>query len=113
MKLHFSNTVINVKSSDWCCISDDYYLTDFVISKSKYYEKRGHKFSHISEMNITIITDPKYMTYEYYLTQPKSMLEWKLNAKLAKNPQLIEIFRNSSHLLVRIYQHINKDDGKN
>ena len=29
------------------------------------------------------------MTYEHYLQQPKSMLEWKLNALLAKNPELI------------------------
>ena len=28
------------------------------------------------------------MTYERYLNQPKSMLEWKLNAILAKNPEL-------------------------
>ena len=50
------------------------------------------------------------MTYEHYLNQPKFMLEWKLNAILAKNPKLIEKFPISSHPLIRKYQHINEDD---
>ena len=53
------------------------------------------------------------MTYEHYLNQPKSMLEWKLNAILAKNPELIKILANSSNTLIRKYQHINEDDGEN
>ena len=53
------------------------------------------------------------MTYEYYLTQPKPMLEWKLNAILAKNPELIKILGNSSHPLIRKYQYINEDDEEN
>ena len=64
-------------------------------------------------MNITFITDLWNMTYEHYLNQPKSMLEWKLNAILAKNPELIKILGNSSHPLIRKYQHINEDDGEN
>ena len=53
------------------------------------------------------------MTYEHYLNQPKSMLEGKLNAILAKNPELIKILGNSSHPLIRKYQHIKEDDGEN
>ena len=40
------------------------------------------------------------------------MLECKLNAILAKNPELI-ILGNSSHALIRNYQYINEDDGEN
>ena len=40
------------------------------------------------------------------------MLEWKLNAILAKNQKLIKILRNSSHPSIRKYQHINEGDGK-
>ena len=54
------------------------------------------------------------MTYEYYLTQPKSMLEWKLNAILAKNPKLVTIFDDSIHPLIRKYTRIYYDvDGEN
>ena len=81
-KLHFSDTIVNVKSTRLSWVGG-YYLREFVSSKIEYYEKRGHKLSHISEMNITFISDLRNMTYEHYLQQPKSMLEWKLNAILA------------------------------
>ena len=53
------------------------------------------------------------MTYEHYHNQPKCMFGWKLNAILAKNPEIIRIFGNSSPPLIRKYQHINEDDGEN
>ena len=47
------------------------------------------------------------MTCEHYLKQKTSMLEWKLNKKLAKNPELIRAFdRKISHPLIRKYSHI-------
>ena len=64
-------------------------------------------------MDISFIRDLKNMTFEHYLNQPKSMLEWKLNAKLAKNPELIKILDNTSQPLIRKYQHNNEDDGEN
>ena len=64
-------------------------------------------------MNLTFIAYPRNIRYENYLTQPKSMLEWKLNALLARNPKFVEIFGNSSHPLIRKNQHINEDDGEN
>ena len=60
-------------------------------------------------MNITFITDLRNMTYEHYLNQPKCLFEGKLNAILAKNPELIKIFENTSHPLIRKYHH---DDGE-
>ena len=50
------------------------------------------------------------MTYEHYLNQPKSMLEWKFNVILAKNPELIKILDNTSHSLFRKYQYIYEND---
>ena len=64
-------------------------------------------------MNITFISDLRNMTYEHYLNLPRSMLEWKLNAILAENPELIKILGNSSHPLIRKCQDINEDDGEN
>ena len=112
-KLHFSDNIVSVKSNKWCNISDSFFLRNFLLSKIKYFERYGHKFSHISEMNITFISDLRNMTYEHYLNQPKSMLEWKLNAILAKNPELRKMLGNSFHPLIRKYQHNNEDDGEN
>ena len=52
------------------------------------------------------------MTYECYLNQPKSMLEWKLIEKLDKNPKLIRVSNHqySSHPLLREYCHIDRDE---
>ena len=44
------------------------------------------------------------MTYKHYLDQPKSMVQWKLNEKLSRNPELIKTFRNESHPLIRKYK---------
>ena len=103
-KIHFSDTTVNVESNTWYCVSAGYYLRDFVLSKTKYFERQGHKFSHTSETNITFISDLRNMTYEHYLNQPKCMFEWKLNAILAKNPELINIFENSLNPLIRKYK---------
>ena len=109
-KLLFSDTIVNVESNTWYSVSPGHFLRDFVLSKIKLFERQGHKFSQISEMNITFITNLRNMTYEHYLNQPKCMFEWKLNAILAKNPELINIFGRISHSLIRKYHH---DDGEN
>ena len=112
-KLHFSDTIVNVTTTRFSWVGG-YFLREFVLSKIKYYERRGHKFSHISEMNITFISDLMDMTYKHYLQQPKSMLEWKLNIILARNPHLIKsLNRSHIHPSVRRYQHINEDVGQN
>ena len=59
-------------------------------------------------MTLTFITYLLNITYEYYLKQPKSMLEWRLIEKLAKNPKLIKAFdRVLSHPLIREYSHVD------
>ena len=68
----------------------------------------GNKLSHISEMNFTFITNLINIKYEYYLKQSKSMLEWRIIEKLARNPKLMKTFdRNISHPLMHIYSHID------
>ena len=49
---------------------------------------KEYTFSHIDEMNTLIVNDRMFMTYDFYLEQSKSMLEWRLNEKLARNPNL-------------------------
>ena len=88
-----------------------FYLREFLLSKIKNSERYGRKFSQTSEMNITfIISDLRNMTYENYAKRPKSMLEFRIDIILAKNPELIKVLGNSSHLLIRKYQFNNEDD---
>ena len=81
------------------------------MTKIEFYSRRGFKFSHISEMNITFMTHLRNMTYEHYLKQSKPMIEWVLNKNLARNPELIKTLRNTSHHLIRKYrQTIHSED---
>ena len=81
-----------------------YSLRPYLITKIDYFTRQGYKFSHISEMKITFITNFNNMTFKYYLTQPKSMLEWKLIEKLAKNPMLMsKVGRTFYHPLTYAY----------
>ena len=107
-KLHFSDTIINVKSNRLYNIHrPGWELRPYLISKIEYMENYGHKFSHISEMNIEFISSLRNMTYEHYIKIPKSMLEWTMIKKLATNLQLIKAFNiNSYHPLIRKYRHI-------
>ena len=107
-KLHFSDTIINIKSDRLYNIHPDgWNLRRPLISKIENLENDGHKFSHISEMNIVFISHQRNITYEYYLRIPKSMLEWTLIKKLASNPKLIKAFNiNTYHPLIQKYRHI-------
>ena len=106
-KIHFSDIIINIESNRLYNIHrPNWNLRSYLISKIEYLENKGHKFSHISEMNIVFISKLRNMTYQHYLQIPKSMLEWTMIKKLATNPQLIKAFNiNTYHPLIRNYRH--------
>ena len=90
-QLHFSDTIINIKSDRLYNIKRKYAswnLRRNLTSKFEYFESIGHKFSHISEMDIVFMTDLRNMTYEHYLKKPKPIIEWTIIKKLAKNRSL-------------------------
>ena len=107
-KLHFSDTINNVKSVRlYNIFRAGWNLRRNLMSKIEYLENDGHKFSHISEMNIVFLTDLRNMTYEHCLKIPKPMIEWTIIKKLANNPKLIKAFNiNTYHPLIRKYRHI-------
>ena len=113
-KLHFSDTIINIKSDRLYNIHPDGWNSKrTLISKIEYLENDGHKFSHISEMNIVFITELSNVTYEHYLKIPKPMIECTIIKKLANNPKLIKVFNiNTYHPLIQKYRHII-DNGEN
>ena len=86
------------------------------VQRSSYYKirlpntiffSRKQLYSQILESGITFASLSKNASFEYYLTQLKSMLDWKLIAKIDKDPKILTIidyrlFRYS-HPLIREY----------
>ena len=64
-------------------------------------------FSHIYEMRITFSSSIRdYITSDYYLKQPESLCEIRMNQILAKNPRLIKCLnKQSNRPLIRKYTH--------
>ena len=87
--LQVSDIIINVKSDRLFNILRGWNLRSFLLSKIKYFERYGHKFSHVSKVYITFITDLRNMTYEHSLNQSKPMVERRLNEKVSKNPEFV------------------------
>ena len=90
-----------------------HYNTDYIIIKSYliFYidscEINGYIFDNINHMIISTISCMCNMSYKYYINQPMSMLERRINMIISKNPQLINpLDRTKNHPLIRKYSHI-------
>ena len=51
-----------------------------------------YDFDHIAEMNIITLAHKREMTYDFYLKYIMSAFEWKLNAMINKDKNLINKF---------------------
>ena len=74
-------------------------MTDMIntttnISWSNYIKEtiEGCDFSHIAEMDIITLAHKRDMTYDFYMKHNKSAFEWKLNAMINKDKNLINKF---------------------
>ena len=87
-----------------------HHNTDYINIKSYlffYTESIGTKFSNINRMIINTISCLCNMNYDYYIKNPMSMLERRMNFINNKNPELINALnRNENHPLIRKYNHI-------
>ena len=109
-KLDFDNNIFCVNSykmHNLCSFRD---IRRFLLTKICKYESMRYKFIKISEMKISFVSCRINMTYEHYIEQPKSMLEWTIVKKLSENPSLIKIFKNTPHPLIRKYINMFPDD---
>ena len=72
---------------------------------SFFFSKKKQFYSQKLEIRITFASPSKNATLEYYLTQPKSVLEWKLIAKMDKDLKIVTLldYRRCcySHPLIR------------
>ena len=64
------------------CLTQAFFSSKTKIIKEQFYSQK-------IELRITFISLSKTLTFEYYLMQPKLMLEWKLLAMLDKNPEIV------------------------
>ena len=76
-----------------------YLMTDMLhnttnISYSNYIREaiEGCDFSHIAEMDIITLVHKRDMTYDFYIKHNMSAFEWKLNAMINKDKNLINKF---------------------
>ena len=90
---HLNTDYINIKS----------YLL-FYIDSCEYGK---FIFDNIFDMEINTIICRCNMTYKYYMNNPMSMLERRINYIISRNPKSINCLnRNKNHLLIRNYSHI-------
>ena len=95
-----------------------YLMTDMLhntinISYSNYMREtiEGCDFSHIAEMDIITLAHKRDMTYDHYLKHNMPAFEWKLNAMINKDKNLINKFpKNWRH---PIYTKFNKYRNNN
>ena len=61
------------------------YLRDAIINLNE----EGYDFNYIAEMDIITVAHKRYMTYYFFLKQYMHAVEWKLNAMINKDKNLI------------------------
>ena len=87
-----------------------HHNTDYINLKNYlYFYTKSHNIKNfkINKMIINTISCLCNMTYKYYLSNPMSMLERRINYIISKNPELINTLdRNKNHPLIRKYSHI-------
>ena len=75
------------------------YIDDF--------KNDGYYFIFLSQMVITLITDIRNRTYEFYMKHNKCNLEWLLNKKLNANPNPIRNFNmDGRHPMIKEYKRV-------
>ena len=85
-----SNQYKKVKRQFTCYSGPGCLYNPSFLSKIKIIKE--HFYSHILEMRITFVSRFENVTFDHYITKPKSMLEWKLVAIFDKNPKIVHSF---------------------
>ena len=99
----FRYNIINPKSSVEYTFK---FSKNSILSQIK---QDPYYFSKIFEMRNSFVGSIRNMTYEYYLKQPKSMCEIKLNEIIARNPRFINFLNTIiSHPLIRKHFHFSQ-----
>ena len=106
--------VIQFKNNIFATIQINNHLnTDFINIKSYLIffidicEYGNYIFDNILNMEINTISCRCNMTYKYYMNNPMSMLERRINYIISRNPYLINCLnRNKNHPLIKNFSPI-------
>ena len=80
------------------CISWSNYLREEIDNL----KEEGFHFNYLAEMDNITLAHKRDMTYDFYLKHNTSAFEWKLNAMINKDKNLINKFpRNWRHPIIR------------
>ena len=91
------------------CLPNAFFFSKIKINKEQLY-------SRTLLLRITFVSCFKNITFDQNLTKPKSILEWKLLAMSAKNPEIVRAFdykrynHRYIHLLFQEFFDIYLDD---
>ena len=78
---------------------------NFLVNVTEDFNDQGYNLNHIAEMTIITIDKKMDVLYEFYTRHKKHAVEWKLNAKINKNENLIsELDRSKRHHLFRKFR---------
>ena len=106
-KLVFDKELYPTSQSKIQYNSTSFHLRKFLLNFIEYFCERGHKFPQTYEMNITILSNKRYMTNECYIQQPMQMVEFNLNMIISPKPhQINALDRTIKHPLTRKYSNI-------
>ena len=111
LDFYYMNCEFEIETNDYIANIEIsfHYKTDYINLKSYlffYNESHGIEFFNIDHMIIYTISCLCNMTYIYYLNNPMSMLERRMNFIISKNLQLNNARnRNKIHPLIRKYNH--------
>ena len=73
-------------------------------------KEEGYHFGHIAEMDIITLAHKRGMTYDFYLKYIVPAVEWKLNAMINKDKNLIDKFpQNWRHPIITIFDCYRKN----
>ena len=90
-KYLMTNMINNTRSVSW-----SNYLRDVICNL----KEKGYNFSHIAEMDIITLAHKRDMTYDHYLKHIMTAFEWKLNAMINKDKNLINKFPKNGRILL-------------
>ena len=71
-----------------------------LVNPIKDFNNEGYNYNHTAEMNIITIAKKLDMSFDFYIKHNMHAVEWKLNAMVKKNKNLInKLNRNWRHPL--------------
>ena len=71
------------------------------------FKNQGYSFDHIAEMNIITFANKLDMSYDFYIKHNMHAVEWKINAMMKKNQNLInKLDKKKCHPLIRNFSHV-------